>query len=207
MRYFIVFFAVLLISLPALAVDPVPAAVAEEAPQQEPPQTPPGHTPVNDEMAKAYYDSCMGQRDQRMSNEAQDSLCTCTAEKMKTAMSVEQIRTMGQNDQDGRNMLNKMLLDVYAPCMAEPLAEIIEDQCRLDEKMEVKGMHKTELCACVAQKTGEWFTVEGRDAMAEVLAGNPNISDPISPVMESPGFKEKSFANMLACAPVKKSRK
>ena len=184
MRYFIIFFAVTLISLPALA-----------------------QTPVNDEMAKAYYDSCMGTRDQRMSNEAQDSLCTCTSEKMKTAMSVEEIQAMGQNDQAGRDMLNKMLLDVYSPCMAEPLAEILEDQCRMGDDSKIRHMHKAELCACIAQKTGEWFVTNGRDAMAEVLAANPNISDPIAPVMNSPRFREQSTANMMTCMPAKKDRK
>ncbi len=163
-------------------------------------------TPVSDEMARAYYDSCMGQRDQRMSSEAQDSLCTCTAKKMQETMSVEDIRTMGQNDQVGRDMLNKMLIDVYAPCMAEPLAEILEDQCLLGDDKKIKHMHKANLCACMAEKTGAWFATGGRNAMAEVLAANPNINDPIGPVMDSPLFKEQTMTNITACMPAKKGR-
>ena len=107
MRYFIFFLLAAFLSLPALA-----------------------QTPITTEMSNAYYNSCMGARDQRMSNDAQDSLCTCTAMKMKEAMSVEDIRVMGQNDQDGRNMLNKMLLDVYVPCMSAIAVTRQPSSCR-----------------------------------------------------------------------------
>lgn len=181
MKYFYIIMAVLFFTLPAQA-----------------------QTPVNDEMAKAYYDSCMGKRDQRMSTEAQDSLCTCTSEKMKETMSVEDIRTMGRDDQAGRDMLNKMMLNVYAPCMHRPIAEMVRDQCMMEDRMQSTRMHKVDLCACIGDKMGVWFTTNGRDLMAEVLAQNPNISDPIGPVMASQPFMNTTMDTMMACQPVKK---
>lgn len=158
-------------------------------------------TKISPEIGKAYYDSCMGLRDPRMSTESQDSLCTCTAAKMQETMSVENIRTMGQNDQAGREMLNKMLLDVYAPCMQLPIAEMVNDQCMMEDKMASSHMHKTDLCACVGDKTGTWFSSNGRDLMAQVLAENPNISDPMGPIMASKPFMDATFATMMECQP------
>lgn len=184
MRYFII---VLLLS-----VLPLPAAA---------------QTKINDETAKAYYDSCMGARDRRMSREAQDSLCECTSKKMQEKMSVEDVRTMGQNDQDGRLMLNKMMLDVYAPCMQEPLSELVHDRCMTEDRMSAPYTHKADLCACIGEKTGEWFTTGGRDLMAGVLEKNPNISDPFNPVLQTDAFTNVMLDNMISCVPARKGRK
>ena len=100
-----------------------------------------------------------------------------------------------------------MLLDVYTPCMQAPLAEMVRDQCIQDEKVDFGKMHKSDLCTCTADKTAAWFTTNGRDMMAEVLAADPNIYDPMEPVLNSVKFKQESMANMLACLPAKKGRK
>jgi|GEM_PF-795651 len=197
MKHFIILIAALLISLPAWAEGETTDTTKTSAESTQSSTDIP--TDITPELTKAYYDSCMGARDQRMSRASQDFLCSCTAEKMMETMSVEDIRSMGQENQEGRNMLNRVLLDVYAPCMSAPLAEMVSNECMLEGEMNAKGMHKIDLCHCIGEKTGAWFSGSGRDLMADVLKKNPNITDPVGPIMNSTQFKKESFANMQAC--------
>ncbi|HEY8191952.1 MAG TPA: hypothetical protein VIG74_05970 [Alphaproteobacteria bacterium] len=181
MKYFIIALTVLFIALPARAAT----------------------TPITDEFVASYYKNCMDQRDQRMAAEAQDSLCTCTGQKMKESMTIDDIRLMGQQDQAARNMLNKMMLDVYVPCMGAPVKDMINTQCMSENKIDAMNIKKDALCGCMSDKTSAWFTTNGRDLMVKALAENPNIIDPMTPVMESPEFRQVSYENMLSCLPAK----
>jgi len=158
-------------------------------------------TAMSKEQANNYYASCKAKQDPRMSTPAQDAFCACTSVKMMEAMSVEDVQTMAGNDQAGRNALNKMLIDVYAPCMSYPVEELVGAKCYNDPKLGALGLKKSKekICDCVGQKTAAWFVDEGRDLMRNVLAQNPNIFDPIDPVMESAAFKSQSYENMMHC--------
>lgn len=158
-------------------------------------------TPVSNEEAVNYYNSCKQKADPRMRPETHDAFCACTAEKIMQNMSVEEVRTMGEQSQAGRDMLNKMLVDVYAPCMNYPVTDLVEAKCLSNKNLDVTGVKtpKDTICFCTATKTAEWFVQEGRTLMKSVLMKNPNIMDPIEPVMESRAFKSQSYSNMISC--------
>ncbi len=158
-------------------------------------------TVISKEMANAYYNSCLSKPDPRMKPETQAALCACTSAQMTEKMSVEDVQVMGQNNQAGRDKLNFMLINVYAPCMSFPVSDMVEDSCLKDEKismMQLKGSRPA-LCHCMGTKTGTWFTGAGRQLMAEVLKKNQNISDPVSPVMDTPAFQKASYDNLVSC--------
>ena len=159
-------------------------------------------TPVSKATANKYYENCAALRDERMSEDTQNAFCACTSARVMDAMSMEELTTMYQDNQQGRNMLNKMLTDVYAPCMNFPVQDLVHDNCMHDENLislNLKNPALYELCGCMSMLTGEWFTGEGRDFMADLLEKNPNITDPIGPVMESKAFKAKSYEFMTRC--------
>lgn len=152
-------------------------------------------------MANAYYENCTSKQDPRMSPQSQQAMCACTSVKMMENLSVQDIAVMGQNNQAGRNMLNKMMLDVYAPCMQYPVEDMISVSCLKDDKIDKMNlrMDKNKLCSCMAKRTGIWFQESGRDLMANLLAVNPNITDPISPVVDSAEFQKASYHSLTTC--------
>lgn len=158
-------------------------------------------TPISNEEATNYYYDCKKRPDPRWRQETQDAFCACTAEKMMQTMSVEEVRIMGEQSQQGRDMLNKMLVDVYAPCMNFPVSDLVEKQCMANEKLDMAGITatKSDVCFCTAGATAEWFTKEGRTMMRTIVMKNPNVEDPIGPLMESRAFKMQSFNNMMNC--------
>ncbi len=157
-------------------------------------------TAISEEMANAYYENCKNRPDPRMKPETQDALCACTSVMMMEHMSVEDVQTMKGNDQAGRNALNKMMLEVYAPCMNYPVQDLVGSQCMENPQIaRTAGVSKKALCECMAKKTATWFTDEGRALIARVIRENPNVYDPIGPVMESSTFKSKSYSHMMAC--------
>ena len=183
-------------SAPAEApvVDPAPLAAPAAAPSG-------GHTPITDDMAKAYYANCAGKSDPHITPEGMKAMCSCTSDKMVQTMSVEDLKTLAQNDQAGRDMLNHMLLDVYAPCMNFPVQDMLEGQCLQDMKGKPlpAGADMGKICHCMATKTGSWFTTNGLDLMAQILKANPDITDPVGPVMEDASFKKASSDNLNSC--------
>jgi hypothetical protein len=183
-------------SAPAAApvVDPDPLAAPAAAPSG-------GHTAITAQMAKAYYTNCAGKGDPHITPAGMKAMCSCTSDQMVKTMSVEDIKTLAQNDQAGRDMLNHMLLDVYAPCMNFPVQDMLEGQCLQDmkDKPLPPGADMGKICHCMAAKTGGWFTTNGRSLMAQVLKANPDITDPVGPVMEDASFKKASSDNLSSC--------
>lgn len=158
-------------------------------------------TAIDKESANAYFAKCVSTRDERMTEATQEELCACTSVQMMRALSVEDVQVMGENTPRGRMMLNKMLIEVYGPCMAGPVKDMVSGECDRDPRVALadQTVDRRKLCGCMADKTGAWFESEGRTIMKSVLDEQPYTADPISPVMESKIFKDASYEAMLAC--------
>lgn len=156
---------------------------------------------VIDKMADAFYINCLRKTNPDISTQNLQGMCQCAAEHMKTAMTPDQIKVMAQDNEAGRDELNHMLLDVYAPCMNYPVQSMVEKQCLNDPKTEnlPGGIDREKICYCMAVKTGEWFTGHGRSLMRDVIAKDPKVYDPVGPIMEDPTFKKASYDNLAKC--------
>ena len=169
-------------------------------------QTAQAQTPISDATSSTFFQNCLGKRDARMTEESQGEFCACSATKMQQSMTMEEAQTMFKQTQEGRNMLNKMLVQVYAPCMNFPVQDIVEMSCREDSKvaaLNLKG-DPSDLCFCMGKETGKWFADKGPALLYALLQKNPNITDPITPVMESRVVKQESFKFLMACSNGKK---
>jgi hypothetical protein len=156
---------------------------------------------VDKATANAYYKNCMAQSDPRLTPDSQSALCSCTAAQMTKSMTLQDMKDLGQQTPAGEAALNKMLLNVYAPCMTYPVQDLVNSQCANDPKIKAIGsaMSMDRLCGCMAKKTGDWYAVQGRGLMAQILARDPHITDIITPIMESRQFNDQAYANLRAC--------
>lgn len=158
-------------------------------------------TKITKEQANNYYFNCKSKPDPRMRPESQDAMCACTAAVLGESMTVEDIKIMSGDTLESRRALNKMLVEVYAPCMGFPVQDLVGMQCLDDPKIDKIGSNipKEELCSCIAEKTASWFTLEGRALMRSVLLKTPNIVDPVGPIMETSTFKSQTYNSLIAC--------
>ena len=154
-------------------------------------------TPVSKDMADKYLANCLKRTDPRLTPASQQSMCSCTAEQLQKSMTVEDMQMMARNDESGRLALNKMLLDVYAPCMSDPVKDLLVGECA--KNPQVSASQATSVCSCVAKLTGDWYATVGRDLMAQALKDNPNVTDPISPIMDSAEFKSVEMKYVQSC--------
>lgn len=158
-------------------------------------------TPVNKETSRNYFNNCLQERDPRMSKASQEEFCACTAATMEQSFTMEELQTMHEQEQESRDMVDKLLLEVYVPCMSYPVRDMIEMQCLDDPKvtaLELKGDRGT-LCDCMGVSTGTWFSAEGGALMAALIADNPEMSDPLVPVMDSRAFQNKAYEFLMKC--------
>lgn len=154
---------------------------------------------VSKDFADAYYQNCMGKPNPILSDKTKDMLCTCTAARMMKSLTREEMQTMTQDDEAGRLALNKMLIEVYTPCMEFPIRDLVYDNC-VKNKSNVPNFKNFEgLCGCMASETAEYVAKEGPQTIRNALKENPFISDPMGPLMTSPEFQKASQDFTMSC--------
>ena len=153
-----------------------------------------GQTRMSDQGTETYFGNCMDLRDERMSEETQAIFCECTSLQMQQNISVEEIQAMRGNDQRARNVINKVMLNVYAPCMEFPVRDLIYNKCR-----ENKFQASQNICSCLSEEMGKFTATSAKASLGNVLASNPNITDPMGPILESPEFVNHEKRTALSC--------
>lgn len=158
-------------------------------------------TTITEDMANGYYERCIAGQSPIMSEESQKSMCACTSAYMMENLVVEDIQAMAGQDQQARVALNKMITEVYAPCMSDPVQDLFWTRCMEDDKIDSFGLSVTqeELCSCVATQTGEWYEGMGRELMKKALMLNPNLEDLAEPMMRSTAFQKASYEILMQC--------
>lgn len=157
--------------------------------------------PLGKEEANAFYGQCMKTPDDRISPDTKNEFCACKSAHMMQTMSREDYKTLQQEGSAGRVMLNKVLIAVHGPCLSTPLAEVQYNRCLDDPRVNLatQQIDRGLVCACMSQKIGEWLAQSGPDVMAQTISGNPFVTEPLEPVMESTVYKEEQYEIMLDC--------
>lgn len=156
-------------------------------------------TPVSKDMANAYYQNCMAKQDPSFSQESQGFLCACTAAKMMDNLSIEDMQMMGRQDQSGRDALNKMIINVYAPCMEHPAREYHYNQCISNPQTAQLSGNPQALCGCMADQIAAHLRTNAQDVFTGILARNPNITDPMQALYDDPEFQQFARSKLLGC--------
>ena len=137
-----------------------------------------------------------------MTASSQDAMCACNAAMMQKSFTMEDMNLMLEDSYESRTALNKMLLNVYAPCINFPLHDLLFKNCLQDRKVIRLGkvLPVEDFCGCVAENTSEWMSKEGRNIMVDVIRENPNVYDPIEPIMNHEKFTAEAMRNRTVCA-------
>lgn len=151
-------------------------------------------TPVNAQTAQTYTQNCEATRDPRMLNDTQEIFCQCTAMQMQKSYTMEDMQNLSKQDATGRAAVNKMLLNVYAPCMEFPVRDLIYAKCKADAYQAQQG-----ICECLSKRMAGYMTAESQKLLGGILQRNPNIIDPITEIMASPEFAQKEKRIVLDC--------
>ena len=160
-------------------------------------------TPVSKEMANKYFNNCVqssAKTEQRFSPQAQQMLCACTAARMTQFFSMEDMQTMANtSDPNARVALNKMIINIYAPCMKEPMREYHYAQCISNPQTSQLTGNPQKMCACAADQLGIQMEVYGSQMFEKILSRNPTIEDPMSAVYSDPEFQTLAQNKALGC--------
>lgn len=152
-------------------------------------------TPVTPEMADKYFQNCLAgaQKQNQLSPENQKHYCACTAINMQKNMSQEDVAALSNKDKSARLALNKVLIHVNGPCLQYPVHDMLYNQC-------MKTLGTQNICECVGNKTGKYMSKISGTMLPKILADNPEIYDPMTPILESKEFQQAQQEIAMSCA-------
>ncbi len=151
-------------------------------------------TAMNAQMAQTYMANCVSNQDPRMSPETQGIFCQCTVNRMQKTISVEEMKIMAQQTQNSIAIQNKVLTQVYAPCMEFPVRDLIFNKCQTDTYQSKQG-----ICMCMSGRMATFVSTESQRLLGSILQRTPNLADPIGAIMETPEFTQKEKRIVLEC--------
>jgi len=156
-------------------------------------------TPVSTEMANQYFANCKMNTDPRFSSETQEMFCACTAVKMTEAFSVEDMQTMGQQNQAGRDATNKLIINIYAPCIQYPARAYHYNTCVQNPQTKALTKNAEGLCQCAADNVAGYLQSNSQRMFQQILAQNPNVADPMQALYDDKGFQKLAKSKLMSC--------
>lgn len=156
-------------------------------------------TPVTKETANAYFNNCLQQPAQGMSAETKQYMCACTAAKMQESMTVEDIRTMPQQSAAGRLATNKMIIEVYAPCIEYPARDHYYLTCMNNPQSKNYTKNVQGMCSCLGTQVATYLKQNAKSELSRILKRTPNITDPMAALTNDPAFTRYAQTKMMGC--------
>ncbi len=163
-------------------------------------------TPVSKETANTYFANCVAAAQssanagpQSLSPQSQTMLCACTAARMTTNFSMEDMQTMTGNDPvQARTAYNKMLVNVYAPCMETPSYDYYYNTCMQNPQTAQYGDRQS-ICQCLGGTMALHLRQNGAQVFGDLLQKNPNLTDPMGALTSDPAFQSFAMQKLTAC--------
>lgn len=155
-------------------------------------------TPVDKETANKYYQNCAAQSDPRFSQDAQNLFCACTAVKLIENYTIEDMQATARQDASARKATNKMITDVYAPCIRYPAREYHYQTCVEDPKTQLLG-HAEKICGCSADKVAEHLQANASKMLGNILRRNPQTMDPMQALYDDKNFQRVIQSKVTSC--------
>lgn len=150
--------------------------------------------------AKAYYLNCKKQNQNALKPDTQELLCSCSAANLQAGkMSIAEIKQMRENTPVGQEMRNKMLVEIYAPCIEFPTHDLIKGSCLSDPKIKVATKNPAALCGCMADKVSRHLADNAQEIIRSELEKNPNNLDPLGIFLNSATYEQQSRQALMAC--------
>ncbi len=160
----------------------------------------PAHaTPIDRETANAYFLNCKATPDPRFSEEAQTQFCGCTATEMMKSFTREDMeRIANPNNPAARTAVNKLMINIYAPCIQFPAQEYHYQTCVNDPKSKILGTPEI-ICACAANHVAVYLQNNSKDLLRTILRKDPTIQDPMQAIYDDSGFQKYAQSKLMGC--------
>ncbi|NQZ14488.1 MAG: hypothetical protein HRT94_06680 [Alphaproteobacteria bacterium] len=156
-------------------------------------------TPVSKEIANNYFINCKSQTDPRFSAASQEIFCACTAANMVQSYTLEDMQNASRPDEIGRAAANKLIINVYAPCIQFPAREYHYNSCVQNPQTKILGGDPQKLCACTAERVAAHIQQNAQSMFSQILAVNPTIADPMQALYSDNNFQKTAQAQLMAC--------
>lgn len=150
-------------------------------------------------LATRYYKNCVSKDDPILKAANLQLLCTCAAQKMMEVMTVDDIKTMATETQEGQFQRNRLLLQVYAPCMQYPARSLLYGNCVGTPEIQSTVPGYEIACACMADRMASYVAENATTVVAQNLQANPADSNPLQSLMNRADFKAKAQAELGEC--------
>ena len=155
-------------------------------------------TPVSKDTANSYFQNCAAQSDPRFSQETQKLFCACTAVKLMENFTLEDMQATAKQDQSGRNATNKMITQIYAPCIRYPAREYHYQTCIADPKSKMLG-NAEKICNCSADQVASHLQTNAQSMLNNILRTNPNVMDPMQALYDDRAFQKLVQSKVMSC--------
>lgn len=156
-------------------------------------------TPVSKETANAYFGNCVKQQDSQFSPNAQKMFCACTAARMTQFFSMEDMKAMTGQNEAARFALNKMIINIYAPCMEEPTREYHYKACMTNPNTARLVGDPDSLCRCSSHAIAQYVQNHGPRLFQELLLREPAMEDPMQALYNDPKFQTFAQSKLMGC--------
>ncbi len=152
-------------------------------------------TPVTDEMTQSYYVGCLQDREERISETAQNELCRCTTTQYKNKMDVETLQDLAGNDPTkARLALNELIVKLYTPCMEGPIRSMVYQKCTQDA-----AQAGEQVCECLADNMAHYVSERAQGELGTILKNNPNVYDPFDAITSSASYEAHEKRVVMEC--------
>lgn len=156
-------------------------------------------TPIDRATANQYFLNCKATPDPRFSEEAQAQFCGCTASQMLTDFTVEDMQLINTpNDPKARGAVNKLMINIYAPCIQFPAKEYHYQTCVKEPKTKILG-NPERLCACAADQVAGYLQSNSKNLLRNILRRDPNILDPMQAIYSDAEFQKFAQSRLAGC--------
>jgi hypothetical protein len=156
-------------------------------------------TPIDRETANAYFLNCKANPDPRFSEETQTQFCGCTATQMLSGFTKEDMQKIGNpNDPSARTAVNKLMINIYAPCIQFPAQEYHYQTCVENPKTKILGNPET-VCKCAANQVAGYLQNNSKNLLRKILRDNPTIQDPMQAIYNDTDFQNFAQSQLMGC--------
>lgn len=156
-------------------------------------------TKVSTDIANKYFESCKSQSDPRFSQASQEMFCACTAAKMVESYTQEDMQNAQRQDGVGRAAANKLITNVYGPCIQYPAREYHYNTCVKNPKTKLLGKNVEQLCSCTAEKVADYLGQNASGLFQQILVKNPTIADPMQALYDDQSFQKTVQGHLMSC--------
>ena len=81
-----------------------------------------------------------------------NNVCSCVSKRIPMEMTVEQVKAINAGGEEGRFQLGRLMMFVYQPCLANPIARNLHAECVTDNRVKYAIYDPFNFCNCIYER-------------------------------------------------------